>query len=107
MIKGGGVAISGQEQRHFGGGFLEGNGAPKGSGGMLGEITLLQMYSVALTAGKAYRDHKHHHGHHHPEHDQPKRPPTTPAPGTWPLNTRLRECYTCFGCETKKGIVRV
>lgn len=28
------------------------------------EITILQMYKVALSAGKAHRDHKHHHVHH-------------------------------------------
>lgn len=30
VIKGGGIAISGQEQRQLGGGFLEGDGAPPG-----------------------------------------------------------------------------
>lgn len=30
VIKGGGIAISGQEQRQLGGGFLEGEGAPQG-----------------------------------------------------------------------------
>lgn len=30
MIKGGGIAITGQEQRQLGGGFLEGEGAPPG-----------------------------------------------------------------------------
>lgn len=61
VIPGGGLAISGQEQRQLGGGFLEGPGAPKGSGGFLGEITMVQFYKVALTAGKAYTDHRHHH----------------------------------------------
>lgn len=28
------------------------------------EITMVQMYKVALSAGKAHRDHKHHHVHH-------------------------------------------
>lgn len=28
------------------------------------EITVLQLYKVALSAGKAHRDHKHHHVHH-------------------------------------------
>ena len=28
------------------------------------EVTLIQMYKVALSAGKAHRDHKHHHVHH-------------------------------------------
>lgn len=30
VIKGGGIALSGQEQRQLGGGFLEGNEAPSG-----------------------------------------------------------------------------
>ncbi|XP_043463349.1 uncharacterized protein LOC122499219 [Leptopilina heterotoma] len=85
VIKGGGVAISGQEQRQLGGGFLEGEGAPPGSGGMLGEITMVQLYGVALTAGKAHRDHKHHHVHHY-EHDTSNNvpPSTTQAPVTGP-----------------------
>lgn len=28
------------------------------------EITVVQLYKVALSAGKAHRDHKHHHVHH-------------------------------------------
>lgn len=28
------------------------------------EVTMIQMYKVALSAGKAHRDHKHHHVHH-------------------------------------------
>lgn len=28
------------------------------------EITILQLYKVALSAGKAHRDHRHHHVHH-------------------------------------------
>ena len=64
MIPGGGIAITGQEQQQYGGGFLEGKGSPKGSGGFLGEVTQLYMYKAALAAGKAHRDHKHHHGNH-------------------------------------------
>ncbi|XP_076230707.1 pentraxin-related protein b6 [Nomia melanderi] len=85
VIKGGGIAITGQEQRQLGGGFLEGEGAPKGSGGYLGEFTMVQLYGVALTAGKAHKDHKHHHAHHY-EHDtsnntpRPTRPPVTGPP---------------------------
>ncbi|VEN53951.1 unnamed protein product [Callosobruchus maculatus] len=78
-IPGGGIAITGQEQAQLGGGFQEGKGAPKGSGGMLGEITMLQLYSVALTAGKAHKDHKHHHAH---QYDHEGRIITTPAPTT-------------------------
>lgn len=85
VIKGGGIAITGQEQRQPGGGFLEGEEAPPGSGGMLGEITMVQLYGVALTAGKAHRDHKHHHVHHY-EHDTSNNvpPTTTQAPVTGP-----------------------
>lgn len=59
MIKGGGVAISGRE-------YLEQALAvyhPSYSG----ELTLVTLYKAALTAGKAYNDHKHHHVHnfHH------------------------------------------
>lgn len=32
------------------------------------EVTVLQLYKVALSAGKAHRDHKHHHVHHF-DHD--------------------------------------
>ncbi|CAL7942727.1 unnamed protein product [Xylocopa violacea] len=85
VIKGGGIAITGQEQRQLGGGFLEGEDAPPGAGGMLGEVTMLQLYGVALTAGKAHKDHKHHHAHHY-EHDttnntpRPTRRPVTGPP---------------------------
>lgn len=46
------------------------------------EVTVLQLYKVALSAGKAHRDHKHHHVHHF-NHDgilmttQPPTPPPT------------------------------
>ncbi|XP_072762129.1 uncharacterized protein B6 [Anoplolepis gracilipes] len=85
VIKGGGIAISGQEQRQLGGGFLEGEGAPSGSGGYLGELTMVQLYNVALTAGKAHKDHKHHHAHHY-EHDTSNNMPrtTTQTPVTGP-----------------------
>lgn len=51
---------------------------------MLGEITMVQLYSVALTAGKAHKDHKHHHVHHF-DHDGQAittQAPPTPAPRT-------------------------
>nr|CAD7409682.1 unnamed protein product [Timema cristinae] len=91
VIPGGGIPITGQEQRQFGGGFLEGPGAPKGSGGMLGEITLLHLYSAALYPGKAHKDHKHHHGHHHAVTPANSVPPsaTTPAPSPFPPNPFL------------------
>ncbi|XP_017775430.1 PREDICTED: uncharacterized protein LOC108561848 [Nicrophorus vespilloides] len=81
-VPAGGVAISGQQQSQIGGGFLEGKDAPRGSGGMLGEITLLKLYSVALTAGKAHKDHKHHHVHKfdHNGAEITTMPPPTPAP---------------------------
>lgn len=79
VIPSGGIAISGQEQSQLGGGFQEGKDAPKGAGGMLGEITMVQLYNVALTAGKAHKDHKHHHAH---QYDHEGRLLTTPAPTT-------------------------
>ncbi|KAJ8971095.1 hypothetical protein NQ314_000877, partial [Rhamnusium bicolor] len=82
-VQGGGIAITGQEQSQLGGGFQEGIDAPKGAGGMLGEITMVQYYSVALTAGKAHKDHKHHHAH---QYDHNGRAITTPAPTTPPIN---------------------
>ncbi|KAK9869709.1 hypothetical protein WA026_003448 [Henosepilachna vigintioctopunctata] len=101
-IPGGGIAISGQEQTQLGGGFQEGEEAPKGSGGMLGEITMVQLYNVALTAGKAHKDHKHHHAHQYDHNGTPitttPRPAPVPAPNlpshplltSGQLNQRLR-----------------
>lgn len=46
---------------------------------------MVQLYEVALSAGKAHKDHKHHHAHHY-EHDtenntpRPTRPPVTGPP---------------------------
>lgn len=45
---------------YSGGPSITGNIAP----GHHMEITVLQLYKVALSAGKAHRDHKHHHVHH-------------------------------------------
>ncbi|XP_050429968.1 uncharacterized protein LOC126839066 [Adelges cooleyi] len=59
LIKGGGVAISGRE-------YLD-HAFAVGKMAYSGELTLMTMYKAALTAGKAYNDHKHHHAHnfHH------------------------------------------
>lgn len=59
MIKGGGVAISGRE-------YLE-QALAVHHPSYSGELTLVTLYKAALTAGKAYNDHKHHHVHnfHH------------------------------------------
>ncbi|XP_044727831.1 uncharacterized protein LOC123291563 [Chrysoperla carnea] len=87
VIPSGGIAISGQEQRQPGGGFLEGHEAPKGSGGMLGELTMVQLYKIALTAGKAHRNHKHHHAHkflHEGVPTTPETPSSTAAPAPTP-----------------------
>lgn len=46
---------------------------------MLGEITMMQLYRIALTAGKAHKDHKHHHAH---QFDHDGHIITTPAPTT-------------------------
>ncbi|CAH0578375.1 unnamed protein product [Chrysodeixis includens] len=62
VIKGGGLAISGQDQSLL---YKKDNIEPvPRQSGLLGEITMLQLYHVALTAGKAHKDHKHHHVHH-------------------------------------------
>lgn len=53
---------------------------------MLGEITMVQLYKVALTAGKAHKDHKHHHAH---KYDHDGRMITTPAPTTPRTANRL------------------
>lgn len=53
---------------------------------MLGEITMMQFYSVALTAGKAHKDHKHHHAH---QYDHEGRMITTPAPTTPRIMSRV------------------
>ncbi|KAG6455993.1 uncharacterized protein LOC115447263 [Manduca sexta] len=61
VIKGGGVAISGQEQSLL---YKKDDLEQTQQSGFVGEITMLQLYHVALTAGKAHKDHKHHHVHH-------------------------------------------
>lgn len=45
----------------------------------MGEITMLQLYHVALTAGKAHKDHKHHHVHHFKHDGSPLDPPMETA----------------------------
>lgn len=78
-IKGGGTAISGQEQS-----LLYTNKESLEhvaiQNGFMGEITMLQMYHVALTAGKAHKDHKHHHAHHFKHDGTPIESSTEPPP---------------------------
>lgn len=59
IVKGGGVAISGRE-------YLE-QAVAVHHPAYSGELLLVTLYKAALTAGKAYNDHKHHHVHnfHH------------------------------------------
>lgn len=45
IIKGGGIAISGQEQRQLGGGFLEGEGAPQG-------VNIFTLYQISVIVFK-------------------------------------------------------
>lgn len=47
--------------------------------GLIGEITMLQLYHVALTAGKAHKDHKHHHAHRFKHDGTPIEGVTEPA----------------------------
>lgn len=64
-----------------GGNAFAGGKSPNGpvAEGLHFEITLLQVYSVALSAGKAHRNHKHHHVHKF-DHNGEIEPTTTPAP---------------------------
>lgn len=80
-IKGGGVAISGRE-------YLEQALAIHHTA-YSGELTLVTLYKAALTAGKAYNDHKHHHVHnfHHGydesvDEAETEEPPALPAAST-------------------------
>lgn len=84
MIKGGGVAISGRE-------YLE-QALAVYHASYSGELTLVSLYKAALTAGKAYNNHKHHHVHnfHHgydesvDEADTQEPPVTAAAPDPTP-----------------------
>ncbi|XP_055591029.1 uncharacterized protein LOC129743098 [Uranotaenia lowii] len=56
------------------------------------ELTMLQIYKVALSAGKAHRDHKHHHVHHFDHNGgevTPAPPAATAPPVTQPSNPLL------------------
>lgn len=75
-IPGKGIAISGQDARNFGREFQEIPHIFQGSVGLQGQITMLQMYKVALTAGKAYNDHRHHHSHYASTTPEPPDVPT-------------------------------
>lgn len=70
-IKSGGIAITGQEQHVHGGGF-----DILGKSGLQGEMTLLELYKAALTAGKAYINHKHHHVNDYTHDDDPNAQPS-------------------------------
>lgn len=50
------------------------------SEGLHFEVTLVQIYRVALSAGKAHRDHKHHHAHHFDHEGQEIHPTTKGTP---------------------------
>ncbi|XP_075155883.1 pentraxin-related protein b6 [Haematobia irritans] len=50
------------------------------SEGLHFEVTLVQIYRVALSAGKAHRDHKHHHAHHFDHEGKEIHPTTKPPP---------------------------
>lgn len=78
-IKGGGVAISGRE-------YLD-QALAVHYPAFSGELTLVSLYKAALTAGKAYNDHKHHHVHNfHHGYDESVDEADTEAPPTLPPN---------------------
>ncbi|KAK6621882.1 hypothetical protein RUM44_001689 [Polyplax serrata] len=81
-IPGKGIALSGQENRYFGKDFQEVAHYQKAVGGLQGEITMVQMYKIALTAGKAYTDHRHHHSHYTSTTPEPPEEPTEEMPTT-------------------------
>lgn len=64
-----------------GGNMFSGGKSPTGkiADGLHMEVTWVQLYKVALSAGKAHRDHKHHHVHQF-DHNGPIT--TTRAPAT-------------------------
>ncbi|XP_026760684.2 uncharacterized protein LOC113519705 [Galleria mellonella] len=76
IIKGGGVAVTGQDQSLL---YNKDGLQPViKESGFMGEITMLQLYHVALTAGKAHKDHKHHHAHHFKHDGTPVESSTEP-----------------------------
>ncbi|XP_014256930.1 uncharacterized protein LOC106670819 isoform X2 [Cimex lectularius] len=87
-IKGGGLAMTGQEQSQYGGGF----GVARKTSGLMGEVTLVQLYKAALTAGKAYNNHKHHHAHKfHHEGVEAEQALMMPGPEATPLPDGVTE----------------
>ncbi|KAM3969009.1 uncharacterized protein ACR2FA_003119 [Aphomia sociella] len=77
IIKGGGVAVTGQDQSML---YSKDGLEPViNQAGFMGEVTMLQLYHVALTAGKAHKDHKHHHAHHFRHDGTPVESSTEPA----------------------------
>jgi len=78
MVKGGGVAISGRE-------YLE-QALAVHHPAYSGELLLVQLYKAALTAGKAYNDHKHHHVHnfHHGYDESVDEAETDSPPAAFP-----------------------
>lgn len=65
------------------------------------EITVLQLYKVALSAGKAHRDHRHHHVHHF-NHDGVLM--TTPAPTPAPTQVFFNSNHTLLRFPMEFGI---
>ncbi|XP_028172135.1 uncharacterized protein LOC114361337 [Ostrinia furnacalis] len=78
VIKGGGVAVTGQDQSQLFNRDPPLEPKPR-QPGLIGEVTMLQIYHVALTAGKAHKDHKHHHAHHFKHDGTPIEAATEPV----------------------------
>ncbi|XP_059059870.1 uncharacterized protein LOC131853078 [Achroia grisella] len=77
IIKGGGIAVTGQDQSLL---YSKDGLTPVlNQAGLMGEVTMLQLYHVALTAGKAHKDHKHHHAHHFKHDGTPLETSTEPV----------------------------
>lgn len=71
------------------------------------EVTMIQLYKVALSAGKAHRSHKHHHAHHFDHNGEIETPRTTTTPAVSKITTNFLDQGTTIGVpRDPKGLYR-